>query len=253
MKQVILAFIFILLVVLILYLRKEKYTMSDVAKIDAYFHSDGIKGYIVNSCLNEIGQTKDLELSNVNLLVDSINSSNGYTFTHYSNVSELDTMFETAYTSGESSLGSRDRMILRAFAYPGIEISTSFKLSNSYTAFTYTADGVPDYTSTILSETGKTRRELLNYCFEVLSKLFSGYHGQNPWTPDVIDYVNSTIPDRYAPKFDRTNNMSVGIVFEATTVSTPAGIWLMKALSVGPAYLAWLAENKWHLDLDWHP
>lgn len=256
MKRVVLTLVFILLVVLIWPLRKERYTLSDVGKIDSYFfprypgaNGDNIKIYIVKSVLNELDGNRELELSNINMLVDTLNS-NGFTFSHYSNVTELDTMFETAYTSGEPGLGTRDRMILRSFAYPGIDMAVD-RNSNLF-AITYTSDGVPDYMSTIVSESGKTSKDILKLCFVVIDKLFSTEMVGNPWTPEIIDYINSLIPDKYAPKFDRTNNMSVmnGVTNETPT---PAALWFVKAVTVGPAYLAWLSENKWKLDLNWNP
>jgi hypothetical protein len=68
----------------------------------------------------------------------------------------------------------------------------------------------------------------------------------------VIDYINSTIPSKYTPKFDRTDTNFIQNVLESPTPNETT-IWFIKALMIGPAYLAWLAENKWKLDLTWSP
>lgn len=231
------------------------YTRDDSIKIQKNILSrysgsslDDIRLYTIRSILSELNENRNLELSNVNLLIDTLNS-NGFTFSHYSSVSELDTMFENVYSSGESSLGTRDRILLRLFASPGIDII----VDGSFPSFTYTSDGVPDFTSTIISDSGKSTKDMLKYCFEILNTLFSGNRAVgNPWTPEMIDYLNSMIPDKYAPKFDRTNNMSISNAIQTSTPDAKT-IWLKKALLIGPAYIAWLAENKWHLDLNWTP
>jgi hypothetical protein len=211
-------------------------------------NGDNLKKYTIKSILGvDIGNDPSIGLSNVNLLVDTLNSG-GFTFTHFSDINELNTMFATAYTSGESGLGNRDRMILRAFAWPAVEITEGFI---RVIPLNYTSDGVPDFTETIVSESGKTTKEMLQYCFMILDKMLTS-GGENPFTPEVIDYINSTIPSKYTQKFDRTDNMSV---FNAVQSSQPneTETWFVKALVIGPAYIARIAENKWKLDLSWTP
>lgn len=259
MKRVALAGLIIVLVLTLVWfirMQREKYTREQYSNIWSYFSDryrgtnlDNVRKYTVKSILGvDIGNDPTVGLSNINLLVDTFNS-NGFTFTHFSNISELNSMFETAYNSGESGLGNRDRMILRAFAATG-EVTTMFPPNS--VPLTYTSDGVPDFTSTIVSESGKTTKEMLQYCFTLIDKLFSSGNGQNPYTPDVIDYINSTIPSQYTQKFDRTDNMSVVNAIQSPSPNDTT-IWFMKALVIGPAYLAWLAENKWKLELTWTP
>lgn len=239
MKRVALVFVFVF-ILLLLQLKKEKYTESDQVRFALYFKDNddtALKRYIAKSIVNELDNNRDLELSNVNLIIDTLNTS--YIFNHYSSVAELDTMFETAYTSGESGLGTRDRMILRTFAWPGIDPYLS--------TFTYTSDGVPDFTSTTVTESGKTTKDLLKYCFVIADAFYDTENGT--FTPEVLNYINSVLPDKYAPKFDLTtlqNAFNSPVPDEKT-------MWLFKALNIGPAYLGWLAKNKWKLDLNWNP
>jgi len=260
MKRVAITGLIIILVLTLVWFRwSEKYTRDQAAALDSSFrdrytsvNGDNLKVYTIKSILGvDIGDDPSIGLSNVNLLVDTLNS-NGFTFTHFSNISELNTMFDTAYTSGESGLGTRDRMILRSFAWPAVEITSQLTSNASVLSLSYTSDGVPDFTSTIVSESGKTTKEMLQYCFTIIDKLFSSGNGQNPYTPDVIDYINSTIPAKYTQKFDRTDNMSVMNAIQSPSPNDTT-IWFMKALVIGPAYLAWLAENKWKLELTWTP
>lgn len=260
MKRVAIAGLIIVLVLtLIWFSRKEQYTQAQSSNLFSIFKGtytgtagDNLKIYTIKSILGvDIGDDPSIGLSNVNLLVDTLNS-NGFTFTHFSNISELNTMFDTAYNSGEAGLGNRDRMILRTFAWPSVAITSQFTSNASVLSLSYTSDGVPDFTSTIVSESGKTTKEMLQYCFTIIDKLFSSGNEQNPYTPDMIDYINSTIPSQYTQKFDRTDNMSVMNAIQSPSPNDTT-IWFMKALVIGPAYIAWIAENKWKLDPMWNP
>lgn len=258
MKRVAIAGLVIVLVLTLVWFRwsEKYYTREQSSNLFSIYSTrykgtdmDNIRKYTIKSILSvDIGDDPSAGVSNVNLLIDTLNS-NGFTFSHFSNVNELNSMFDTAYTSGESGLGTRDRMILRSFASPGIEATSQF---SGVITFNYTSDGVPDFTSTIVEESGKTTKEMLQYCFTIVDKLFSNENGQNPYTPEMIDYINSTIPSKYTQKFDRTDNMSVMNAMSAQSRNDTT-IWFMKALLIGPAYLAWIAENKWRLDLTWSP
>ena len=258
MKRVAIAGLVIVLVLTLVWFRwgEKYYTREQSSNLFSIYSTrykgtdmDNIRKYTIKSILSvDIGDDPSAGESNVNLLIDTLNS-NGFTFSHFSNVNELNSMFDTAYTSGESGLGTRDRMILRSFASPGIEATSQF---SGVITFNYTSDGVPDFTSTIVEESGKTTKEMLQYCFTIVDKLFSNENGQNPYTPEMIDYINSTIPSKYTQKFDRTDNMSVMNAMSAQSRNDTT-IWFMKALLIGPAYLAWIAENKWRLDLTWSP
>lgn len=258
------------------YRRRETYTQSEAQKIYEYIQGyssgnvgDALVTCIINVALNDLGQNADLELSNVNAIIDIFNQpqeirarwdyvnnimiSPARTVTyaqmdHYPDTASLEQMYQTAYTSGESGLTPRDKMVLRAIAWPALELTVLFPLMS----FTYTSDGVPDYTSTLVTDSGKSTKDMLMYCFKVIQMLFSTTAGQNPYTPEVIDYINSTLPNRFSPKFDRTDNMSIINAINASPESRDdKSTWLVKALLIGPAYLAWLADNKWRLNLDW--
>jgi hypothetical protein len=213
---------------------------------------DNMRRYLIKLIINELENDTTNQLSNVNLLVDTLNTGRTNQWAHYTTVSELDTMFETAYTSGESGLTARDRMVLRAIASPGIEMTNESLLA----PITYTSESVPDFATTIINESGKTSKEMILFCFKIIDKLFNEPAGGGvPWTPEIIDYINSYIPNSFAPKYDINNTSELDQTFNTRSLSdVPAkGIWLLKAMTLGPAYLAKIAENKWRLDLDWTP
>ena len=264
MKQdVVLAFLGIILTVLVLTRVREKYTYTDRNKIHQLFTGagytgttlDNIRKYLIKVIINELEDDTANKLSNVNLLVDTLNTGRTNQWAHYATVSELDTMFETAYTSGESGLTARDRMVLRAIALPGIDMTVDSILA----PITYTSEGVPDFSTTIINESGKTSKEMLLFCFKIVDKLLNERNPSDgsgvPWTPEIINYINSYIPNSFTPKYDINNLTELNQTFEPMTIGDiPAkGIWLHKAVTLGPAYIANLAENKWRLDLDWTP
>lgn len=254
MERVLVGLIIVLVLILIWLNRRETYTDAQITSLDLFFrdrytgvNDDNLKKYIVKSILGlDISDDTSIGLSNVNLLVDTLNS-NGFTFTHFSDINELNTMFATAYDSGETGLGTRDRMVLRSFAWPAVDLTRSF---SRVVPINYTSDGVLDFTSTIVSESGKTTKEMLQYCFTIIDKMMSTGEQVNTLTPEVIDYINATIPSKYTQKFDRTDNTSIDTALNSPTPNETT-IWFIKALMIGPAYLAWLAENKWKLDLNW--
>lgn len=262
MKQdIVLAFLTIILTVLILVRVREKYTTTDLDKFRNVFSQytgdtrDNIQKYIIKTIISELDNDTPNKLSNVNLLIDSLNTGRTNPWTHYSTVNDFDMMLETAYTSGESGLTDRDRMVLRAIAWPGVDISTS----NPLAPLTYTSEGVPDFATTIINESGKTSKEMLLFCFKIVDKLMNERNPSAgtgvPWTPEIVDYINSYLPNSFTPKYDRNNPSELNLVFQRTPLSDipTKGIWLWKAITLGPAYIANLAENKWRLDLNWTP
>lgn len=255
MERVAIAGLVIVLVLTLVWFRwSENYTRDQANALDSSFRDrytsdsgDDMRKYIIKSILSaDIGDDPSAGLSNINLLVDTLNS-NGFTFTHFSDMNEINTMFVTAYTSGESGLATRERMVIRSFSWTGVGI-----MGELPSGVNYTSGGVPDFTSTIVAESGKTTKEMLQYCFTILDKLISSGNGENPYTPELIDYINSTIPSQYTQKFDRTDNMSIQNALRSSAPNETE-IWFIKALTIGPAYIAWIAENKWRIDFTWKP
>ena len=239
---------------------REFYTQRESDDLSSLFTSrytgetaNNLRKYVVKSLLAELAQNGDQELSNVNLLIDTLNTGRTIQFDHYSNINQLNTVFSTAYESSESSLSARDRVLLRALALPGISLTsgspdTLSRVISSNT-IVYTSEGVPDYTSELITQTGKTTREALTFCFTVLDFFFSAV--TTSLTPEQIDYINSFIPNQITPKFDRTTPNEFFNALALRTTPDQKTVWVWKAILIGPAYIAWIAENKWRLDLTW--
>lgn len=258
MKQdIALSFLTIILTIIILARVREKYTPTDLDKFYGAFPvsqyngitRDNLRKYSIQVIINELENDTINKLSNVNLLVDTLNTGRTSQWAHYSTIDDFDTMLETAYTSGESGLTARDRLVIRAIASPGLD----FTVNSSLGTITYESEGVPDFATTIINESGKTSKEMLLFCFKTLEKIFQNIDATtvNPFIPEVIDYVNSYIPDSFTPKYDRNN--SAAFIASLQPPLDAKATWLVKSLTLGPAYIAGMAETKWRLDLDWTP
>lgn len=257
MKRGIAFFVILLSIILIWYKSREKYTDSDFEKLLApivnrntrttQFDEKSLIHYLSNAIFNELNDDRANELSNVNSIIDLINIGRSSTVDHYANIDELNTMYDTAYSSGESSLSIRDRLILRMIAFIGLAIKPPFPI-------TYTTEGIPDWTSTIVSDSGKTTKEMLLFGATLLVKLHrtDATSIETAFNPEFYDYLNSMIPDKFSPKFDRTNPQAFLQALQSTTPDEKT-TWVWKAVSIGPAYITWLAENKWKLDVNWNP
>jgi len=242
---------FIIFFLLILNRYREKYTSTDRDKIhqvlSGYDRINLIK-YMNNTIINELENNTTGKLSNVNLLVDTLSTGRSTPWAHYTTVEEFDTMLATAWKpAGESALSSRDRMVLRAIAMPGIDFTVDTPLN----PITYTNEYVPDFSADIIRESGRSARDMLLFCFKAIEKIYNNQ--TSGMTPEVVDFLNSYLPDTFSPKFDRNNIASVNDAFEGRTGLDAKTIWIFKAMVLGPCYIAQLAENKWRLDLTWRP
>jgi hypothetical protein len=246
----------ILLVSFILVQRNhEMYTNDDRQKIHTVFTgynaaaTANLQKYLMFTILNELDGNTTGKISNVNMLVDTLNipRTSANAWTHYETVNDFDTMLETAYNSGESGLSVRDRMVLRAIALPGID----FTIDSPLNPITFTSENVPDYSSNVIQESGKTPKEMLLFCFKTYEILIKAFDTLSGLTPEAIDYINSYLPDKYAPKFNRDSPTEFISLLSATDSDKMR--WVYKAISLGPAYIARLAETKWKLDLTWTP
>jgi hypothetical protein len=257
-QGIVLAFLSVIVIVIISLSVREKYTPAVIEKIHQVFSQtgesrDNLRKYLIKVIINELENDMTNKLSNVNLLVDTLNTGRTNPWTHYASVNDFDTMLESAYTSGESGLSDRDRMVLRAIALPGIDMT----IENILYPITYTSEDVPDFSTTIITESGKTSKEMLLFCFKIVDMLANSRESETlvPWTPETIDYINSYIPDSFGPKFNRNDPAEFEKTFGARSVDEidAKSKWLWKAVTLGPAYIAKLAENRWRLDLDWKP
>jgi len=205
-------------------------------------HNDIMK-YSSLMFIKEIEEDKSTMLTNANHLIDVINrgrSSNAYSqFT----LQELDTMTKTVYDSGESTLSARDRLFLRVLVVYSLSQITDIPY-----VIIYNSEGVPEYYDTVIKESGKTTKEVLLYAFK-LSNMAANSTTNNPWDGLDYTYLNSFIPARLSPNYNATTLAAA--LAPQTLITDPLLVRFVQLFTLGPAYIAKIAETKWKLDLTW--
>jgi len=168
--------------------------------------------------LNEL--SKNQVYPSANALVSAMGSS----YPMYSSDTEIEELFAKAYTDGEATLSERDRLLLREIVF-----YNSLVWEAIGRPITYTSDGsgVPDFASTTISESNKSVREFL---FSVIKN----------------DY-NNILPSRFSRIADQDNYKM------DTDTDQQRVLWIIRAMTIPVAYIKWLSENKWKLDMTWKP
>lgn len=222
--------IFVLILVsTVLFIRKSEHLTNNILPFDALsnvtpFSSTSSAGigtlYYIGILLNELSKNPIYYDANAFML---ITGPSGSGYSPYSSDAQLEQMFETAYTQGESGLPEKDRVLLRQLAF-----YSSLSLI-PFGDITYTDDGIPTYTSQIINDSGKPVKEFL----------FNAIIGNS----DSINKILPTRFSRYAQDDDLVTN-------ETDPERTR---WVKQALSIPHAWIAWLAKNKWNLDMTWKP
>jgi hypothetical protein len=210
------------LTLLIVHRRRDFFASSDLSNAIPY--TDSFTGGLstistLGFLLNEL--SKNTVYPSANALVSAM----GTTFSMYSSDAQIEELFRKAYTDGETGLPERDRLLLREIAYFSSASLENITIGNVNP--TYTADGVPDFTNTMISESGKSVREFL---FSVLSN----------------DY-NNILPRGYSRIAD-TSTYDV-----KTDTDQQRMMWIVRATVIPHSYIKWLSENKWKLDMSWKP
>lgn len=164
--------------------------------------------------LNEL--SKNSTYSSANELLSVMDPTMSYT-----SDTQIEELFRKAYTDGEAGLPEKDRLFLREIAYYSIQYVENL---GSGVTITYTSDGVPDFTDATITESTKSAREFL---FSVLKS----------------DY-NNILPSRFARV--PTENYDIN-----TDTDQQRALWIIRATTIPHAYIKWLAENKWKLDMTW--
>lgn len=182
-------------------------------------------------------------LTQANALIASINATNYFStqLVPYTSDAQFETLFGTAYTSGESSLSATDRVLLRAIYAIGAGVSTILG-TRGLPDLTYTIDGQPSWAPAILAQTGLTLEQNLIKTLEI----FENNSGQTDQV--MVNQVNALLPSGLTPfasVSDLDNKM------RSSTTLDPSAVWLYKFILIGPLYIVWVAENKWKLDPTW--
>jgi len=153
-----------------------------------------------------------------------ISGPTGSEYPGYMTDAQLEQMFETAYTQGESSLPERDRVLLRELAFYS---SWSLSAFGSRGDIPYTSDGVPTFASQIINDSGKPVKEFL------FNAILS-----------TADSINNILPSRF-PKYNSGDTVLVN------DTNQERAAWVAQAVMIPHAWIAWLAKNKWNLNMTW--
>ena len=192
--------------------------------------------------IKEIEEDTSTMLTNANLLLGVINRGRTNPCPPYTS-QELDTMTKTVYASGESTLSTRDRLFLRVLVVYSLSQITDIPY-----VITYNSDGVPEYYDTVIKESGKTTKEVLLYAFKLSNMSASSTTG-NPLDGLDYTYLNSFIPASLSPNYNATTLAAA--LAPQTLITDPLLVRFVQLFTLGPAYIAKIAETKWKLDLTW--
>lgn len=146
----------------------------------------------------------------------------GNEYAPYTSDAQIEQLFETAYTQGESGLVEKDRVLLRALALFSTGMLDIYMRSD----LQYTSEGLPNYAATVISESGKSTREFL---FKML------LYDKNT--------LNTILPPGYS-KYTESDSI-------LNDTDTNRKAWVLNASTIPWAYITWLAKNKWNLSMTW--
>ena len=168
----------------------------------------------------------------------------------YTSESQLQTMFTTAKTNGESGLAFTDRVLLRALTALWASLISSPDLASLGLSLTYDSEGKVSWADSVLSQTGQTVQQNMLFIFQLVQST------SGPVTQDIVDKLNHVLPPNLTPVRDPDDWNTRIQTIRGTGTPDPTMVWFWKYVFVGPAYLAWVAENVYHLDptfVAWNP
>ena len=160
----------------------------------------------------------------------------------YTSDDQIRQMFIEAGKNGEKDLSNTDKVTLRLFAVQSFGLEKVFG-NYGLPALEYNADGTVKWASEVLKPGMSVKDNL------VLSiNMLSNYNNK---TTNAISDINSILPSGLTPYASTDDFKSRGELTGSNTTFDPTTIWLIKFISVGILYIAWIAENKWRLDPNW--
>jgi hypothetical protein len=108
---------------------------------------------------------------------------------------------------------------------------------------TWDANGIPNFASQVLSSSMSVP-DNMKFIFQLVQNT-NGYG----ITQDVITKINSVLPSSVSP-FASTQDYQTRIETAPSPGASPdpTVVFAWKYIMVGPAYLSWVAQNKYKLD-----
>jgi hypothetical protein len=160
----------------------------------------------------------------------------------YTSESQLQTMFTTAASNGESGLTFTDRVLLRALTAIWTNIVSSPQVASLGLSVTYDSQGKVSWSDSVLNQTGQTVQQNMLFIFQLVQTNAGG-----AVTQEIVDKLNHVLPSNLTPVRDPIDWDTKAQTL-TTSTPDPTMVWFFKYVFVGPAYLAWVAENVYHLD-----
>jgi len=178
----------------------------------------------------------------------------------YTSEEQIITMFETAYSNGESSLSKTDKVILRVFTSFSADLFYSLKAIRAHNPrfiekYVPTSDGKCPWSDAIFAQTGQNvRTNMISVMY--LVKVF--YNATTP--TEVTDAINSILPAGMEAAVPGTFQECIISLLTSGGYNNPSVegqmqtlTWFFKYMTAGPMYTWWLAKNKWNLDPNFNP
>lgn len=258
MKELVIIGLIIIVLVLVLKRVMSGYTSQQAMKFFSLMNpNSGIPtGKVFDVTIAQLAPSGTESYTIMNEIITSFNTKLVTPLPLFTSESELNQVYTTAFNSGESafsndSIGDRNRMALRLTA--GISIAVTSAMPTQILTITYGPDGKPTYTDEVVQKSGKSLNEILTFGMRVLKDLVGSNTqagGQMVIPDSTIQMINGILPSEF-PKY----TSGTDIMNDMNNMSNPPERvkFFAKAYTLGAAYMAWLAENKWKLNLDWAP
>ena len=240
--------VLVLLVVIVLFLLFRKavssFTSTDVQTFQSNFPYSGAMGSdtqnISNFYVASLNEQPLMPI--VNTILSSAPSNVAQPLVPYTSESQIATMFNTAFSNGESGLTFTDRYLLRYVTVTFISLLP--QVQTLIGTVTWGAQGVPNIANEVLSN-GQSVKDNMKIIFQ----MFQTLGGSSP-TQAVVTQFNSILPPSLQP-FTSVQDMNTRIqAVESSrgTTGDPTMVFVYKYIMVGPAYLVWVAQNQFKLD-----
>ena len=169
--------------------------------------------------------------------------------TAYANETEFANIFTKAFNETESTATPKDKFSLRFFALISAMLVSNIASQIPSIDTTPMPDGRAQWAEQWRTDSGKTAKELLTFCFKFLKDVVAKPPSQ-PFPQTTVDLINSFLPSTIT-KYQSGDELK-------NELNTPPGndanarqLWCIKAILIGPIYINWLSEQKWKLDVNW--
>ena len=242
-QDVVLVLLVVIIVILLVRKVVSTYTTADAQAFMANFarYTGGSPSDIqnvVNFYLATLNEQPIMPI--VNGILSSAPSNVAQPLVPYTSESQLQAMFGNASKNGESGLAFTDRYLLRFLTVLFIEMLNTIQpiIGN----VTWDAQGKPNFADEVLQKNQSVQDNMKNV-FQLVQSSGNGQMSQ-----DVLAKINAILPSNLTPFASVQDYQAKSGGSKNGGTLDPSMVFVMKYIMVGPAYLAWVAENYYKLD-----